>query len=184
MRETIAVLNRMESDGVIGRYCITGAVAALHYVEATATEDIDILVSFAEMEVQPGSGLLTLAPIVKYLSQQGYTEFHKEGLLIEGWPVQFLPVANALDAEALESAEYVVIDSPSGEVRVRVLRPEYIVANALRVGRPKDRNRVIQFLEEDVIEPRSLCALLDRHGLRPALSALCRSIGLVDPCML
>ena len=50
MKQTIEVLNRMEADGVIGRYCIAGAVAALNYVEVSATEDLDILVSFEEVE--------------------------------------------------------------------------------------------------------------------------------------
>lgn len=38
MKQTIDVLNRMKADGVIGRYCISGAVAALNYVEAGATD--------------------------------------------------------------------------------------------------------------------------------------------------
>jgi hypothetical protein len=37
MKQTLDVINRMESDGVIGRYTIAGVVAAYNYVEPTVT---------------------------------------------------------------------------------------------------------------------------------------------------
>jgi hypothetical protein len=40
----------------------------------------------------------------------GYTERSDVGYMIEGWPVQFLPVASALDEEALEKANELDID--------------------------------------------------------------------------
>ena len=46
MKQTLDVINRMEADGIIGRYAIAGAVAAYNYIEPTVTEDLDILVSF------------------------------------------------------------------------------------------------------------------------------------------
>jgi hypothetical protein len=46
MKQTLDVINRMEADGVIGRYAIAGAVAAYNYVEPTVTEDVDILIAF------------------------------------------------------------------------------------------------------------------------------------------
>src|SRR5262249_15737770 len=114
MKQTLDVINRMETDGIIGRYAIAGAVAAYNYVEPAVTDDLDILVSFED---------------------KGYSEFRKEGIVIEGWSVQFLPVADALDAEALARAEdvEVEINRLEGSVKTRVLRPEYIVATALRV---------------------------------------------------
>lgn len=149
MKKTLDVINAMETDGVIGRYAIAGAVAAYNYIEPTVTEDLAILISFDAGPDRPGAGLITLAPILSYLKSVGYGEFRKEGLLIEGWPVQFLPVANDLDAEAIEQAQDVEIkiDQSQGSVRARVLRPEHLVAIALRVGRPKDSIRIIQFLD-------------------------------------
>ena len=35
MKQTLEVINRMEADGIIGRYAIAGAVAAHNYVEPT-----------------------------------------------------------------------------------------------------------------------------------------------------
>jgi hypothetical protein len=34
MKQTLAVINAMAADGVIGRYAISGAIAADNYVEA------------------------------------------------------------------------------------------------------------------------------------------------------
>ncbi len=46
MKEAIDVFNRMVEAGVIGAYAISDAVAAYNYIEASITEDLDILVSF------------------------------------------------------------------------------------------------------------------------------------------
>jgi hypothetical protein len=67
-------------------------------------------------------------------------------------------------------------------VRTRVLGPEYIVATALRVDRPKDRVRVIQFLEEEAVDISALCRVIARHGLKPAWRAFCGRTGIPDPC--
>jgi hypothetical protein len=104
MKQTIDVINKMEADGVVARYAIGGAVAAYNYIEPTVTEDLDILVSFDEMPGQPKSGLVTLGPLYSYLQKRGYEDFVREGILVDGWLVQFLPVADALDAEGLAAA--------------------------------------------------------------------------------
>jgi len=184
IKQTLEVINRMEADGVVGRYAIAGAVAAYNYVEPAVTEDLDILISFDRHPRQPKSGLATLAPVLSYLQQKGYAEFRREGLVIAGWPVQFLPVADDLDAEALAQAEEVEIEiSPAeGSVTSRVLRPQHIVATALRTGRPKDRIRIAQFLEENAVDLAALCDVIFRHGLQPAWRAFCRQTGFADPC--
>ena len=105
MKATLEVINAMEADGVIGRYAISGAVAAYNYIEPTVTDDLDILIAFKETFDRPKSGLITLAPLFAYLKAKGYQEHRKEGHVIEGWPVQFLPVASDLDAEALAQAQ-------------------------------------------------------------------------------
>jgi hypothetical protein len=183
MKQTLDIINRMETDGIIGRYAIAGAVAAYNYVEPSVTDDLDILVAF-DIPENRRSGLITLGPILAYLSEKGYSEFRKEGILIEGWTVQFIPVAGDLDAEALARAEEVEIeiDPRQGSVRTRVLRPEYIVATALRVDRPKDRIRMIQFLEEEAVDIPALCEVIGRHGLAAAWRVFCGRAGITDPC--
>ncbi|MGH6926628.1 MAG: hypothetical protein ACRED5_23115 [Propylenella sp.] len=182
IKETLAIMNAMEADGVIERYSIAGAVAAYNYVEAGVTEDLDVLVSFGPRSDEHMSGMMTLEPLFAYLKAKGYSGFRKEGLVVEGWPVQFLPVASDLDAEALERAVEISIDQASGSVVSRVLRPEHIVAIALRVARPKDLLRIAQFLEAKAVDPEALCGVLKRHGLLPSWRAFCSRTGISDPC--
>jgi hypothetical protein len=184
MKQTLNVLNAMEADGIIGRYALAGAVAAYNYIEPTVTDDLDILVAFRRPSGQGTANVITLAPIFSYLKAKGYDEFRKEGIVVEGWPVQFLPVADALDAEALAEAEDIdlLIDGPQGSVRTRVLRPEHLAAIALRVGRPKDLVRITQFLEENAVEHPALCKVIERHGLRHAWQSFCNRTGIIDPC--
>lgn len=183
MKGTFYVINRMVEDGVIRRYAICGAVAALNYLEPMLTDDLDILVALDEAKTPAGSGLMTLEPLYAYLRRAGYTAFRKEGILIEGWPVQFLPVASDLDAEALDQAIDIEIEGADEipPIKLRTLRAEHIVATALRVGRPKDRIRVSQFLAEKAVDLARLSGVLDRHNLRKAWSAFCAETGIADP---
>jgi hypothetical protein len=92
LRKTIEVVTKLAEQRAIQRYAIAGAVAALNYIQPTLTEDLDILVSIAHFEKRP-SGLILLTPIEKALANMGYNERSDVGHMIEGWPVQFLPVA-------------------------------------------------------------------------------------------
>ena len=44
MKAMLAVINRMQADGFIGKYAIRGAVGATFYLEPSATLDIDLFV--------------------------------------------------------------------------------------------------------------------------------------------
>lgn len=177
---TIAVLNRLEAEGTIGRYAMAGAMAAFRHVSMTFTEDLDLLVA---IPTAGSSGLLAVAPIFARLSALGYSEFSHEGVLVEGWPVQFLPVASDLDAEALEQAEPVEIPGPrEGEqVATRSLRSEHLIAKAVSVGRPKDLVRIQQFLDEEAVDLAALRAVLERHGLLGRWGEFCRRMAIGDP---
>jgi hypothetical protein len=154
----------MVADGVIRKFAVAGAVAALYYTEPAVTEDLDILVPFDDLR-DKGSGLATLEPLISYLRDRGYKEFEKEGIVVEGWPVQFLPVSNELDAEALNRAREVEFSDEPESGKIPILRPEHIVATALRVGRAKDRERIIRFVEEQLVSLRELQKVLKRHNL-------------------
>ena len=186
MKQTLDVINAMEAEGVIGRYAIAGAVAAYNYIEPTVTEDVDVLISLDLPSSAVRSGLVTLAPILSYLKSRGYGEYRKEGLLIEGWPVQFLPVADDLDAEALSQAQdlEITVNASDGPVKTRVLRPEHLVAISLRVGRPKDAIRIIQFLDAGAVDLERLRQILASHHLTDAWRSFCRQAGIADPCNL
>jgi hypothetical protein len=179
MRSTLEVITRLARQGVIKDYAITGAVAALSYLEPMLTEDIDVLVSIGDLENR-ASGLILLTPIENALAGMGYTERTDVGIRVEGWPVQFLPVASELDEAALAEANEIDI-SGAPPLKVRVLSPEHIVAKAITVGRPKDFARVQAFLAEDAVDLTKLKSLLERFDLMRAWSAFCFTAGRQNP---
>lgn len=179
MGDTFAVLNRMVADGVIQTYVIAGAVAALNYIEPAATRDVDVMIAFTS---QTRGGLVTLGEIVPYLNSLGYVEWVDEGLMIEGWPVQFLPAGDDLDHEALEQA-IEIEDAFDGNlpIKIRVLSAPHIVAMALRTGRHKDFGRIGAFLDEDAVVLDELKRVLDRHGLYGKWVDFCLKTGRANP---
>ena len=174
--KTLKIVNRMVEDEVIENYAIGGAVAALFYAEPTLTEDLDILVSF---EDDPKSELVTLGPIVSYLENEGYPEWRHEGLVVEGWPVQFLPVSDALDLEALEQAR--TVDDDDLGVVTRVLTAEHLAAIALRTGRLKDLARIETLLDQDAVDLARLGRIVKEHDLSVKWAEFCDKAGISDP---
>lgn len=157
MKATLEVINRMQADGVIGKYAIGGAVGATFYLEPAATLDVDIFVSLPKIR---GGALLTLAPIYDYLTARG-CKIEGEYVVIAGWPVQFLPPSDALGEEALAQA----VETEVEGVRTWVMLAEHLVAIALQTGRAKDSSRILQFVESGVLDAGKLDLILTRHGL-------------------
>lgn len=155
MKATLAVINQIQSDGIIGKYAIGGAVGATFYLEPAATLDIDIFISF-----QDAGSLISLSPIYDYLKERGFKS-EKEYIIIEGWPVQFLPAGNALVEEALAQA----VETELEGIPTRVMTAEHLTAIALQTGLAKDFSRVLQFVESGVLAPDRLDSILSRHGL-------------------
>lgn len=123
-----------------------------------------------------------LAPIEKALTHMGYTERSDVGYMIEGWPVQFLPVASALDEEALEKATELDIDlTGNPPLKARCLRAEHIVAISVKLGRLKDLARVQAFLDQDVLDLVALKDVLERHTLLEAWRSFCTKAGIENP---
>jgi hypothetical protein len=77
MKSTFRIINRMVADGVIEKYAVGGAVAALNYIEPTLTDDLDVLISVEHLADQPKSGLVSLGQIYGYLRNAGYEEFRR-----------------------------------------------------------------------------------------------------------
>lgn len=157
LKEVFSVVNGMETEGVIERYALGGAVAATFYLEPIATIDVDFFVSFRQ---QPDSSLISSRPIFDYLTSRGHS-VQGEYLVIAGWPVQFLPTTGPLVEEALAEATQVDLD---GEA-VRVFSAEHLAAIALETGRPRDHARLVQFVDAGVLDTDRFIAILRRHGL-------------------
>jgi len=155
MKQVFALLNEMVRDGALENYAVAGAIGAMFYVEPFSTQDIDVLV------MAPEDRLVIELPGLDYLKARGYTEFRNEGIVIQDWPVQFLPATTQLEREAYLNAEISNLD----EVPVRVVLPEHLVAIMLSVGRPKDLARVEMFLSQGAVKIDVLEDLIQRHGL-------------------
>lgn len=155
--QVIAMINRLEEDGVIERYAIGGAVGATFYLEPVATLDVDIFVVFRS---DARGRLLSLQPIFDYLIARGGV-IEGEYVIIAGWPVQFLPATSPLVEEALIDAVTVdVVAMPA-----RVFTAEHLAAVALQTGRSKDKVRLLQFIESGVLDAERFQSILARHGL-------------------
>jgi hypothetical protein len=158
MKETFAVLNRMVKDGAIDNYALVGAIGAMFYVEPFSTQDIDVLVLKPETE----GGLISELPGWDYLQRHGYTEIRKEAIVVEDWPVQFLPVSDPLEHEAYLNAENLDFEGTP----VRVALAEHLVAIMLKVGRLKDFARIQMFWSQNAVRPCALEEIVERHGLK------------------
>ena len=173
----IQVIADLATRGVIKDYAVTGAVAALAYIEPTLTEDLDILVSVADFE-QRSSGLILVSPIERALADMGYAQRSGAGIMVEGWPVEFLPTASELDEESLREAVEMEVEEG---VTARVLKAEHLAAKAVSVGRLKDLARVEAFLDQNAVDVTVLKSVIERFGLREAWASFCSRAGRPDP---
>lgn len=154
----------MVTDGVIENYAIGGATGAFFYIEPDFTYDVDI---FCVLSAVKADAIDMLSPVYRYLESKGY-KAADTAVDVEGVPVQFLPVFNPLNEEAVEQAR----DFDYQGAPVRVMSPEHLMAIMLQTGRSKDFVRVARFLEADTFDEDALKAVLKRHGLDKEWNAL------------
>lgn len=157
MKLALEVVNSLEYDGIIGRYAIGGAMAAVFYAEPVSTFDVDIFITF----FANSSGLISLAPVYEALAKRGYS-VSGEHVDLGGVPVQFLAAYNALVEEAIEKA----IETYYSGIRTRIFSLEHVIAIALQTGRPKDRGRVAMLLSQTKPDMTLLDDILHRYGLK------------------
>lgn len=160
MEKIFALLNQMEADGVIGRYAIGGAVGSIFWLEPITTQDVDV---FVMLPSAPGGSLLTLGPIYEYLLGRGYQP-QGQFIIVEGWDIEFLAPGTPLVEEALEQA----VERDVNGVSTRVFTAEHLAAICLQVGRPKDHDRLLRFVEAGVLDAAVFESILTRHDLMRA----------------
>lgn len=156
MEKTINVIREAHTEGVFSSYAIGGGIAALFYIEPVATFDLDVFVIMAESAGQQ----VSLSPIYSWFEKRGYQPL-KEQIVVEGIAVQFIPVYNELVREAVLKA----VDKKYGNTTARVLGPEYLVAIMLQTFRPKDKDRIIKFLEQTTLSDTILTTILQKFEL-------------------
>jgi len=161
MDETLKVIEEMMRQGVIKAYAIGGGIAATYYIEPVLTYDLDIFF------IPVKEGLDVLAPIYEFARERSY-ETLAEAIVIEGFPVQFIPAYNDLVREAVENAATLKYR----EVSATVVAPEYLIAIALQTGRPKDKERAARLLDEAQIDRNILGRIVELFGLAEKLNKL------------
>lgn len=101
METVCRTLTELVAEGVIKDSAIGGATAAGFYGEPIATRDIDV---FAFIRQSPGALIISLEPLFARLAQKGFESFDEEGILIHGYPVQFISPSPGLGTEAVSAA--------------------------------------------------------------------------------
>jgi len=171
MQAVCDILEQLLQEGVLRQYAIGGATAAGFHGEPLATRDIDV---FVFSDPVPGQLLVTLSPVFSRLKELGFSEFEEEGILVHGFPIQFICASPGLEMEAIEAAIAVEWDNH----RMRVMRPEHLAALALTVGRPKDRARLVYLAELPNFDRSSFLEILNRHGLTQRWQEWANALGL------
>ena len=158
MKETLAIIEQLHANGVVGPYAVGGAVGAAFYLEPVATLDVDIFVLF-----EPAPLILALTPIYGACAKLGYLA-EGDAIQIEGWPVQFLPASQPLLTEAVHEA----VTREAENLTTRVMTAEHLMAIALQTGRAKDHARLVMFVEARIADTDRLREILARHSLLAA----------------
>jgi hypothetical protein len=154
VEKTLKLIKELKEKKVLKDFSIGGGIAVLYYIEPLLTYDLDIF--FIPVE----DGIDVLVPIYRYLKEKGY-KAKKEHVLIEGVPVQFIPVYNDLVKEAVQYSGEVRY----GRIKTKVLGLEYLIAVMLQTFRPKDRERLVKVFEEAKIDMKLLKKILKKYGL-------------------
>jgi hypothetical protein len=163
--DTYRVINQMVADGVIKNYALGGAMGAFFYIEPSYTADMDMFCALAHEPLS--SGLVMLNPITDYLRSKGF-DTTDIGAMIHGIDVQFQFPSDSLGEASIDSAITHDLDGTP----VRVMTPEYLVAHMLKTNRPKDRLRLIRFIEAQAFDPATLFDILSEHGLEDKFEIL------------
>jgi hypothetical protein len=155
LAEVLRGANGLRAAGLVEDWALGGALAAIYYVEPFTTYDADIFFVPADKGLTAG-----IPAIYSHLQAQGW-QVEREHLLVQGFPVQFL-AASGLTEEAVREAEPIEFEG----IPLKVFGAEHIVAIAASVGRPKDKARIVQLLEQAELDKSRLEKILRRHNLK------------------
>jgi hypothetical protein len=154
VEKTLKIIRELKEKKVLEDFSIGGGIAALYYIEPLLTYDLDIFFIPIKESID------VLAPLYRYLKEKGF-KAKKEHILIEGVPVQFIPVYNELVKEAVQHS----VEVKYGRIKTKILGLEYLIADMLQTYRPKDRERLVKIFEEAKIDLKILNKILKKYGL-------------------
>jgi hypothetical protein len=150
-------INDLKNSGFIGSYVIGGGMAVLYYTEPFYTYDLDVIFFPSKEEDK----LLILSTMYDYLKEKGFKPY-KEHIVMYGVHVQFLPVSDALDEEAIRTAKDKILDG----TKTKLMKPEYLIAIALKLLRDKDEMKIRMLLKQTKVNKNLLLSILNKHGLK------------------
>lgn len=154
MRELIELIDEMLKAQLLRTYAVFGALAQMRYTEAVVTMDADILIGVED------DSIAVLSPIYAFCKDRGYFP-EGEAIRVGAWPVQFIPAFDDLSTDAMEYAEQADVDG----LRARVVRADYLAVMALKVGRAKDRLRILALLESAAVKTEEIANLANQYKL-------------------
>ncbi len=158
MGEVLGVLAEMQSVGIIEKYAIGGAFAAVLHYEPISTIDLDI---FFFLREKNDSLILNLNAIYDFAGKKGFS-FDHEFINIHGWLVQFVEASHSLLwTEAIENADTMKIDN----FDTSVIGKEHLAAMWILAGRAKDYQKISMFYEAGFLDETKLFDILERHDL-------------------
>jgi hypothetical protein len=155
LADVLRAANGLVAAKLIEDWALGGALAAIYYVEPFTTYDADIFFIPADKGLTSG-----IPAIYAHLQAQGW-QVEREHLLVRGFPVQFL-AASGLTGEAVREAERIEFEG----VPAKIFSAEHVVAIAASVGRPKDKARIEQLLQQADLDKTRLEKILQRHKLK------------------
>ena len=156
--DILGVLEEMKRAGIIEKYAIGGAFAAILHYEPIATIDLDIFFFLNEKNDSP---ILSLTAIYDFAKQKGFS-FDHEFVNIHGWLVQFVEASHSpLWTEAIENADTIKIEDSDA----KVIDKEHLVAMWLYAGRAKDYQKITMFQEAGILDEARLSGILEKHDL-------------------
>ncbi len=156
MEKALKVIQELQEKRLIKNYAIGGGIGAIFYIEALLTYDLGIF--FIPVE---DTKIMVLSDIYNYLQNKGYKP-DQEQIIIEGIPVQLIPVYNNLIKEAVEEA----VSTKYKDTETRLVKAEYLMAIMLETFRAKDKERLIRFLEDLDFNKDSFIQILKRYDLK------------------
>lgn len=154
----LGVLEEMKEAGIIEKYAIGGAFAAILHYEPISTIDLDIFFFLSEKNDSP---ILSLNAIYEFAKEKGFS-FDHEFVNIHGWLVQFVEASHSgLWTEAVKNAETIKIE----EFEAKIIDKEHLVVMWLFAGRAKDYQKIAMFYEAGFLDEAKLLGILEKYDL-------------------
>ena len=158
MKEVAKLLNDLCAAGIILDYALFGAMAQMRYTESIATLDADVLITIPTEDT-----LAVLRPIYAFCKKQGYAP-EGEAIRVGTWPVQFIPVFDAMTKDAVAQADIADFEGTP----FRVVKPDYLAVIALHTGRAKDFARILALIDSGSTTISEVKALAEKYQLHEA----------------